>query len=187
MSELDTLFDRVRSGDARAFAAWMGRVERPVRQSLRSFARAVDVEAVVQETLLRMWLLARDGERRLEGENASLRFAIGIARNVARNEARRLRRIELVEPVELETAPAPASPSPDPGLLKAIRDCLAELAGRPREALLARIERGAEDDLVLAGRVGMTLNTFLQNVVRARRQVEECLKGKRVRLEEVLS
>ena len=30
----------------------MGRVERPIRFSLRAFARAVDVEGVVQETLL---------------------------------------------------------------------------------------------------------------------------------------
>ena len=56
------------------------------------FARAVDVEGVVQETLMRMWLHARDRGRELEGENASLRFAVGVARNVARSEARRLRR-----------------------------------------------------------------------------------------------
>jgi len=73
-----------------AFADWMGRVERLIRLSLRRFARAADVEGVVQETLMRMWLLAREPERRLTGEDASLRYALGMARNIARSEARRL-------------------------------------------------------------------------------------------------
>jgi len=38
-------------------------IEIPVRLSLRGYARAVDVEAVVQETMMRMWELA-EGEAR---------------------------------------------------------------------------------------------------------------------------
>jgi len=40
---------------------------------------------------------------------------------------------------------------------------------------------------VLAERLRMRLNTFLQNIVRARRSMEKCLEGRGVRLEEVMS
>src|SRR5262245_12398276 len=91
VTETDALFARARRGDRGAFAEWAGRVERPVRLSVMRYARAVDLEVVVQECLLRMWLLATS-PRELEGENASLRMAIAVARNVAREELRRTRR-----------------------------------------------------------------------------------------------
>lgn len=56
---LEAAFRLARSGDREAFAEWMGMVEIPLRRSLSRFARAVDVEVVMQETLLRMWLVAR--------------------------------------------------------------------------------------------------------------------------------
>src|SRR5262245_59510257 len=98
----------------------MGRVERPVRLSLRAFARAVDVEGVVQETLLRMWMFAQDRERELTGENASLRFAIGMARNIARNEARRLGRERLLPPEDMPEIPTLPEPASDPRLAQVI-------------------------------------------------------------------
>ena len=57
---LEDAFQLARSGNPEAFAECMGMAEIPLRRSLRRFARAVDVEVVVQETLLRMWLLAND-------------------------------------------------------------------------------------------------------------------------------
>jgi RNA polymerase sigma-70 factor (ECF subfamily) len=168
----------------------MGRVERPIRVSLRPFARAIDVEAVVQEALMRMWLLATDREhaRELTGENASLRFAIGMARNLARNAARRVRRERLLPPDDLPEASVEPDPTPDPGLRQAIDECLERLARRPREALLARL--GAYQvlaDRALAESLGMSLNAFLQNIVRARRQMADCLAGKGVPLGELRS
>jgi DNA-directed RNA polymerase specialized sigma24 family protein len=187
MTALDSTFAQVRAGDRLAFAHWMGSVELPIRLSLRQFARAVDVEAVVQETLLRMWILAQDGARPLTGDNASLRFSIGLARNLARAEARRLGNETLLP---LEALPEPsAEPEPpsDPPLREAILECLARLATKPAKAFQARMRLGARfPDAVLASRLGMSLNTFLQNIVRARKQVATCLARKGIPLEEVL-
>src|SRR5205823_8561265 len=72
---VEDAFRLARSGNPETFAEWMGMAEIPLRRILRRFARAVDVEVVVQETLVRMWLLASDPEWVLEGNNASLKFA----------------------------------------------------------------------------------------------------------------
>lgn len=165
-----------------AFAQWVGRIERPVRSSLFRFARAVDLEVVMQETLLRMWLIATGSGRELEGENASLRMALAVARNVAREELRRGTRGALVpledcadEP-ELAVSP---DPGPDPGLARAIRDCIAGIRGRSRAALELRLSDGhARPDRELARELGLTPNTFLQHIVRARRSLADCLAGK---------
>lgn len=188
VSEIDVLFARVRRGDQAAFGRWMGRVERPIRMSLARFARAVDVEAVVQETLLRMWVLATQHLRELEGENASLRFAIGLARNLARSEARRMGRVRFLPPEDLPEVPVEPPPAPDPGLAAAIRDCVERLSSKLRSVLQARMARGAlEPDRELAAELNMRLNTFLQNVVRARHQMRKCLEGKGVPIGEVSS
>jgi DNA-directed RNA polymerase specialized sigma24 family protein len=185
LSDVDLLYERMCAGDTRAFERWMGRVERPICLSLRRYARAVDVEGVVQETLKRMWILATRGERTLEGPCASLRFAIGMARNIARNEARRFGRIQYLPPEDLPEPESAPAPTPDHGLRRAILECLELLAGKPRLALMARVTEGhREPDRTLAERLDMKLNTFLQNVVRARRQVGECLEGKGVPLGE---
>jgi DNA-directed RNA polymerase specialized sigma24 family protein len=187
MTALDATFLRVRTGDREAFAGWMGSVELPLRLALRHFARAVDVEAVVQETLLRMWLLSQDARRPLTGENASLRFAIGLARNLARAEARRLGQELLLPPEEWPEPSAEPEPPSDPGLRKAISECLTRLAAKPSQAFQARMRRGGLfSDSELAAQVGMTLNTFLQNIVRARKQVASCLARKGIPLQELL-
>lgn len=173
MSEIDQAFSRTRSGDHAGFADWVRLVELPLRASLRRFARVVDVEAVVQETLLRIWRLAPTLE--FDGEDASLRFAITVARNLAREEVRRAGRFEPFgdgEPV----IPVDPDPRRDPGLRAAIRRCLDRLTGRPRQALVARLDgRSILPDRELAERLHMTLNTFLQNVTRARRTLAQCL------------
>ena len=55
MSNLDVYLDAIRAGDAVAFGHWAAGAEARMRLSLTSFARVVDTEAVVQETLLRVW------------------------------------------------------------------------------------------------------------------------------------
>jgi DNA-directed RNA polymerase specialized sigma24 family protein len=184
---LDALFQAARSGSADAFAAWAEQVHLPLRRSLRPFARAVDVEVVVQETLLRMWVLARDGARVLEGEDASLRFALRVARNVALEEVRRARTGHLLSLETLSASELPAvvpEPAADPGLRQAILACLARLPGRPAAALRERLLGGGDaPDRDLAGRLGMTLNTFLQNVVRARAHLAACLRTRGIAVE----
>jgi DNA-directed RNA polymerase specialized sigma24 family protein len=186
MTELDALWLRVCDGDRAAFGDWMGRVERPIRRFLYPFARAVDVESVVQETLLRMWLYAPDRGRELSGDDASLRFAAGIARNLARNMARKYGRELHLPPEELPEVSVAPEPPPDLSLRRAIGECFARLAKQPLLAMRARLADGHhQDDSALARHLGMTLNTFLQNIVRARQQLAKCLSARGVDLQEI--
>ncbi len=185
---LDRLFTAARSGDTDAFARWMSLVEIPLRRALSRFSRHVDVEVVVQETLLRMWILANDPDRQLEGENAPIRFANVVARNVAEEELRRSRPTLAVEVDHLDVLPEGRIDPilPDPALKKRIRESIERLPGKLRSAILARIREIHLPDKHLAEALRIKLNTFLQSVVRARRSVRECLARKGVRLEEVL-
>ena len=58
-------------------------------------------------------------------------------------------------------------------------------SGRPRKAMEARLQ-GATPDRDLAEELGMKLNTFLQNIVRARKALAGCLEESGVRLAEYL-
>jgi DNA-directed RNA polymerase specialized sigma24 family protein len=188
LSAIDTAFAKARAGDRDAFADWMGGVELPIRVSLRRFVQAVDLEAVMQETLLRMWILSQDRGRTLEGEDASLRFAIGVARNLARAEARRMGRERLLPPENLPEPAVDPEPVSDPGLRRAIMECVEKLAAKPLQALRARMRFCAfMPDRDIAARAGMKLNTFLQNIVRARKQVANCLERKGISLQEAMS
>ena len=186
---MDESFRLARQGNQDAFARWMGLVELPLRRSLWRFARVVDVEVVVQETFMRMWLAARDQAREISGSHASLKFAYRVARNVALEELRRARQDLRIDLEELDGLPEGRFevPLPDPALARAIRDCREKLPEQPRRALSARIDQGHMPDRALAERLRMKANTFLQNVVRARRLLRECLERRGVRLGEILS
>jgi len=185
---LDAAFRLARSGDRAAFAEWMGMLEIPLRRSLRRWARAVDVEVVVQETFLRMWLIACDSDRVLEGDSASLKFAFRVSRNVALEEMRRCRNDRFVDLETLDNLPegrVEIDP-PDPALARALRTCLAKLPAKPLAAISARLREGCLPDRRLAEGLRMKLNTFLQNIVRARRLLRDCLEKRGVRLAEIL-
>jgi RNA polymerase sigma-70 factor (ECF subfamily) len=177
--DLDAHLAAIAAGDAEAFERWVAGAEHPLRASLRSFATRVDVEAVVQEGLLRAWNVAprivRDG-----APNALLRATLRIVRNLAIDELRRARSVaigddELDESLRFATFEA----MPDPLLREAIHRCSQQLPPRPRSALNARIaSQGAEHDRALAARLGMELNTFLQNFTRARKLLADCLRGR---------
>jgi len=176
--DLDVHLAAIVGGETRAFGRWMTGAEARVRDSLQSFAQVIDVEAVLQETLLRTWQVAprftSDGR-----PNGLLRMAIRIARNLAVSEVRRTRATP-TDGDDLEAALAGAEPTtPDPMLRRAIADCRDKLPGKPRQALDARLaSAGAQDDGDLASALHMTLNTFLQNFTRARQLIADCL-GKR--------
>lgn len=186
--DLDVHLAAIAGGDARAFGSWMSGAEPRVRDSLRSFAQVIDVEAVLQETLLRTWQVAprlvADGQ-----PNGLLRMAIRIGRNLAVSEVRRTRATP-TEGHDLESALAaggrPAS-TPDPMLRKAIAECRDKLPAKPRAALDARLaSAGGQDDDDLATALRMKLNTFLQNVTRARQLIADCLHKRGVVLDREL-
>src|SRR5262245_14705311 len=154
---------------------------------------------MLQETLLRIWRVA--GDWRPDGHpNSLLRLASRIARNLARDEIRR-RRVVVPGaggggadgpgagghgtggPLGPAVDPIDPEPPPDPILRERIARCLERLRGAPRRALLLRTETaGGAPDRDLAARLNLRLNTFLQNVTRARRQVAQCLERSGVRV-----
>jgi DNA-directed RNA polymerase specialized sigma24 family protein len=179
MTDLDDHLPGIATGDEESFAAWLAGAEWPLRRSLRRFAAAVDTESVVQESLLRTWQVAR--RCRPDGKpNTLLRLAIRIARNLALDEVRRHGGALPSGPSENgPDEPEPLDPAvpPDPLLRKRIRRCLESLAGPPRRALLLRLRNaGGAPDRVLAEQARMRLNTFLQNIARARRGLARCLE-----------
>jgi DNA-directed RNA polymerase specialized sigma24 family protein len=183
--DLDGYLPAIVGGDTRAFGQWMAGAEPRVRDSLRSFAQVIDVEAVLQETLLRAWQVAprmvADGR-----PDGLLRMAIRIGRNLAISELRRTRAAKVVPADDgaLEAAAGPPSAAPDPMLRKAIAECRDKLPGKPREALDARLgSAGGLDDDALATALRMRLNTFLQNVTRARHLLAECLRKRGVAID----
>jgi RNA polymerase sigma factor (sigma-70 family) len=177
----DPLVVSICAGDATSFARWLAGAEPRLRDSLRSLATRIDVEAVLQEALLRTWQVAPrfvpDGQ-----PDALLRLAVRIARNLAIDTLRRSR-LEPLEADELERLVDAAHVAhasdrwSDPLLRRAIDECRRRLPDRPAKALQARLEsEGSEPDDRLAERLRMRKNTFLQNIVRARKLLAECLR-----------
>jgi len=182
--DLDVHLPAILAGDTTAFARWLAGAEPSVRDSLRSFAAVIDVEAVLQEALLRVWQVAPRFEP--DGRpNGLLRFGVRIARNLAISEVRRMR-ATLSDPSTLEVAVEPTPP--DPLLRAAITDCRDKLPPKPREALDARLtSAGAYDDDALATELGMRLNTFLQNITRARQLLADCLRKRGIHISDELA
>lgn len=182
MIDLDAHLPGIVAGDPDAFARWVAGAERPLRESLRGFAAAVDTEAVLQEALLRVWQVAPrvapDGR-----PNALYRFGLRVARNLALDEARRLRGRPL-DGAALEALPAPEPAPPDPLLRRLIEECRRRLPRQPLRVLALRMASdGADPDERLAERLGMRKNTFLQNLSRARRLLVDCLRRRGVEVE----
>jgi len=178
--DLDIQLPAIVSGNADAFARWLAGAEGPLRTSLRPFAAHVDTEAVLQEALLRLWQLAprfvSDGR-----PNGLLRFAVRVARNLALSELRRMRAgvgdPDAFERALDEAGAARVSRGPDPMLQRVREGCREQLPERPAAVLRERLTSGGgEPDERIAERLGMRLNTFLQNFTRARRMLLECLE-----------
>ena len=175
---LDEHLPAIIHGDPVAFGRWVSGAEPRIRASLSRFAATVDTEAVVQETLLRVWQVAPrftpDGK-----PDGLVRLAVRIARNLAISELRRSR-LEPTERDELERrigSHVDAPTQTDPMLRQRIQQCMAKLPEKPAAALRQRLAaRGARHDLELAEAASMTLNTFLQNIRRARVGLARCLE-----------
>ena len=186
MADLDIHLSGISIREEDAFVRWMAGAEPAIRRSLARFSASVDVEAVVQDTLLRIWQIAPrhspDGK-----PNSLLRLAVRIARNRAIDETKRTNRVIAYESLDqLEREFESWDPSPDPLLQRLLRLCLAHLRGKPKQALWARLRASGEADAKLAESLEMAVNTFRQNVSRARKAVRECLAERGVAIEEVL-
>jgi RNA polymerase sigma-70 factor (ECF subfamily) len=180
VQDRDALLPAIASGDVQAFAVWLRHGEPRIRLSLKRFARAVDTEAVLQETLLRLWQVAPRVAVDEKGD-ALARLGVQIAHNLAVDQVRRDRRLaeqQRQELAALEPETVAITSESDPLLRRLIRACLERLPQQPAAALRSRIDnQGVDADETLATRLGMQLNTFLKNFGRARKLVLECLAG----------
>lgn len=180
--DLDELAPAIGARDVGAFAKWVSVAEPCLRHALAGTARCVDAEAVVQETLLRVWQIAphfkSDGR-----PNGLLRLSCRIARNVAITEFRRQHPAREL-PADLEVPEWRGGRSVDAeGLGGAIRECFERLPAAPRQAMEARLRSHSDKDEAIARSMGMKINTFFQNIRRARLAIVNCLKERGFELE----
>ena len=182
-----TQLEAIAAGDQEAFAAWLAGAEPRLRLSLASFARAVDVEAVMQESLLRVWRLAPrfEPDGRPDG---LLRLASRIARNLALDEVRS-RRIPMIEFATLaqlaheDDVPDPPDDSDGELLKNTIERCIEDLPPRPRQVLDAHLDSAGRPEQEVAATLDMKRNTFYQYLRRARTMLADCLERHGVKLE----
>lgn len=174
VAELEAIVGR----DQDAFSRWLARCEIALKRSLSPYAQAVDVESVTQEAALRVWQHASSiaPDRR---PGFLLRWAITVARNHARNQARRAGREVPLVPDDI---PAPNSAAGgtgrvDPLLRERVARCLSRLSRLPRKAIEVRMSAGgAQPDRALAAAVGMGFDAFRQNLSRGRAALTRCLR-----------
>lgn len=157
-------------------------VEMPIRLSLRSFARAVDVECVVQDTLVQMWIRRGEGCGPL-GENASLRYAIEAARDVARSQASRTGCEALLPHDDVPELELPPDMEADLALRKAMLDCFNKLEPEEEHNLRWRMELGWVRDVHFAEKYHMTTAALSETIARARKRVVRCLAQQGIKLE----
>jgi RNA polymerase sigma factor (sigma-70 family) len=154
--------------DEQAFSRWFTRHEMRLRLSLRTFASVVDAEAIVQDTAVRVW--ERASTIVPDGRPAFLiRWAVTVAKNTARNQARREgRHVPVDPPSDIRM--------PDPALRSRIESCLERLPHKLRLVLERVVAEGGQRSLrELALAIGISFDAVRQNLTRARREIERCL------------
>jgi DNA-directed RNA polymerase specialized sigma24 family protein len=184
VAELQAIVGR----DADAFSRWFARCELALKRSLVSYAPYVDVESVTQDTALRVWQHASSitPDRRA---GFLLRWAVTVARNHARNHAKRAGR---EVPLVVDVTPAPRAAEGtgrlDPLLRERVARCLSRLSRNPRKAIEVRASGGgAQPDRALAAAIGMGFDAFRQNLARGRAALTKCLRKSGIDIAEYLA
>ena len=164
--------------DQDVFGHWLKQHEIPLRLALRRFADLVDVEVVVQETAIVVWeraaTIVPDGRR-----GFLWRWAVTVALNKARNEARRSARIGPNVTSQIEEKlldPTSVRPRPDQMFIARLNRCRAQLPDTLGRALAVRIEdNGQRSDRELAASIGVSFDAFRQSLARGRKALRQCL------------
>jgi RNA polymerase sigma factor (sigma-70 family) len=178
------------------FTRWFAGCEIVLKHTLRSFADTVDVEAVVQETALKVWQHA--AAITPDGRPAFLfRWARTVALNAARTGARRAthpaagrraddgrsnRRSDKLEEMKDKDD---HNQRVDPFLQARIKRCVEQLPPEQRRVLQARIDdEGRRADRELAAALGITFDRIRQNLSRARKALVTCLRSFSIEIRE---
>ncbi|HLI84671.1 MAG TPA: hypothetical protein VKV17_12175 [Bryobacteraceae bacterium] len=131
---------------------------------LFAWERSESPEDLADETLNRLARRVSEGT----GIPNLDRYAFGIARLLLQEEARSLR----ARTAALRDLPLVTGTTPDSGMLKRIRRCLAALPAENRE-LLARYY--SEDREQLARAQGISMNALRNRVLRLRQRLYDCV------------
>jgi DNA-directed RNA polymerase specialized sigma24 family protein len=168
-------FHAIARRDPEAFKKWFRLCEIRLKRSLRTYADTVDVEAIVQDTALKVW----EHAPRLKPDGRPgflLRWAFTVAHNAARTRSKREDRQDGLD--ERLEVPDLAHVLADPIFRGRIQRCREQLSGNPRSVLDARLaDEGQHPDRILAAAIRMKDATFRKNLERARRALEKCLRG----------
>lgn len=171
VAELQAIAER----DLEAFSRWFARCEIHLRTSLRSFEQFVDVEAVVQDTVIKVW---EDPLRiRPDGRPGFLlRWARTVALNAARNAARRQGH-HAAMPADDDVA-GDVRPMSDVFLRTRVQECFGRLPVPQQRAFRARVaDAGSRTDRQLAASIDMSFDAFRQTLTRGRRALVACLRS----------
>lgn len=163
------LADRVRKGDMAAFEMLCKRIEAPLfHYALGLIRNPQEAEDVAQETLLRLYRMARSG--RLDaGRNSCRSLAFTVVHNLSMDAHRRAR--HRIPPC----APSPSGPSPSESTERALlREqidlALARIPDTHRSALLLR-EFGGLTYSEIAEALTVSSNVVKIWIYRARRKL----------------
>jgi DNA-directed RNA polymerase specialized sigma24 family protein len=172
--------------DEDAFKRWLERTHIHLRLSLRSFATAVDVEVVVQETAIRVW--ERASTIVPDGSPAFLtRWAATVARNNARNAVKRAQREVPLHQAADRPETQIGRAGVDPFLRTRLHGCrerLPDALRRVIDMILADGGQRSARECATAGR--MSYDAFRQNLARGRRALENCLREHGIEIREYL-
>jgi RNA polymerase sigma factor (sigma-70 family) len=191
-------WQRIVARHADDFTRWFARCDILLKQTLRSFADTIDVEAVVQETALKVWQHA--AAITPDGRTAFLfRWARTVALNAARTGARRAthpaagyrrddgRSNHRTDRHDETKDHDDRDRRIDPYLQDRIKRCVERLPPDQRRVLKARIDdEGRRADRDLAEALGITFDSIRQNLSRARKSLEKCLGSFSIDIREYL-
>ncbi|MFA6239422.1 MAG: RNA polymerase sigma factor [Candidatus Hydrogenedentales bacterium] len=165
------LMRAVSRGDPKAFELWCTKLERPLYGYAYGMVRNVhDAQDIVQETLLRVYRLAK--ERRLRDDPGSTRsLAFGIAHNLAVDAHRRRRGVQPVS----EAHPAEAYRSAEASLVREqVERAVQELPEKQRAAWMLR-SYGELTYAEIAGVLDISLDEVKVGIHRARKRLATLL------------
>lgn len=175
---LESLVDRVRSGDQSAFDALVRRTHRLAFQlALRMVGNESEAEDVLQEAYLRVW----QGLDRLRDRKAVLGWICQLVRNVASDRLRRRARRDATDPLEpllmaiREGATDPHSELADAQERVAIAEVVSQLKDKHRLVLLLREVDGMSYEQISAA-LGCPIGTVESRLFRARKLVAAKLR-----------
>lgn len=171
------ILDRVRGGDADAFAEIVGRYQRPMYDlALRMLGDAGEAEDITQAAFVKMYFSLSSYDRELPFRN----WAYTITLNLARNRLRRRSILSFIPFLSEDGgagAPEPAEAGGDPparlarrGMREDLERAIAALPADLREAfVLFHLHRVPARDI--AGSLGVTPNAVSMRLFKARERL----------------